>query len=300
MRVAITGSSGLIGTALRASLTRDGHEVTRLVRRPVIGRAGFVTWDPATGRIDGKGLEGHDAVVHLAGESLAGLWTPARKREIVDSRVKGTTLLCETLASLERPPRVLVSSSAVGYYGARAPQEAVTEAAAPGTGFLAETAVQWETATAAAVKAGIRTVLVRTALVLSMEGGPLSLMLPPFRLGLGGPLGSGDQPWPWIALEDVVHAIRFVIDHADIEGPVNFAAPEAVTNAEFTKALATALGRPAGFRVPAFVMRLAPGGMADEMLLTGARVAPAKLLESGYTFRQPALLPALRSMLPSG
>ena len=289
----------MIGSALRAALAKGGHDVTRVVRRPVRRDEAFALWDPAAGRIDRTGLDGHDAVIHLAGESLAGLWTPARKREIVGSRVKGTTLLCETLAALERPPRVLVSSSAVGYYGARDAREPVSEAAPPGTGFLAETAVRWEAATAAAANAGIRTVLVRTALVLSRHGGPLPVMLPLFRLGLGGPLGSGDQPWPWIALEDVVHAIRFVIEHADIEGPVNLAAPEAVTNAEFTRALATALGKPAFCRVPVFVMRLAPGGMADEMLLTGARVVPAKLLEAGYTFRQPALLPALRGMLPS-
>ncbi len=299
MRVAITGSSGLIGRALRAVLGRGGHEVTRVVRgAPRQGATGsFVRWDPAAGRIDGPGLEGHDAVVHLAGESLLGVWTAGKKRAIRESRVKGTALLSRTLAGLSRPPRVLVSSSAVGYYGARDPAEPVTEDAAPGSGFLAETAIAWEAATTPAAEAGIRVVLVRTALVLSPDGGPLPLMLPVFKLGLGGPLGSGDQPWPWIALEDVVQVILFAIQTETLSGPVNLAAPEAVTNAGFTRALGEALSRPTFLTVPSFLMRLAPGAMADEMLLTGARVVPARLQDAGYAFRQPALLPALRSMV---
>ncbi|MCI0434799.1 MAG: TIGR01777 family oxidoreductase [Gemmatimonadetes bacterium] len=297
MRVAITGSSGFIGSTLCAELTRAGHEVTRVVRREPRTTGRFVQWDPAAGRIDAGGLEKHDAVIHLAGESLAALWTPERKRRIVESRVKGTTLLATTLAGLKQPPGVLISSSAVGYYGARPPNEPITEEATPGTGFLAETAVRWENSASPAEEAGIRTIRTRTGLVLSPDGGPLAVMLIPFRLGLGGVIGSGKQTWPWIALEDVVHAMLFLIDRPDISGAVNLVAPDAVDNAAFTAALARALNRPALLRIPAFAMRLSPGGMADEMFLNGACVVPAKLIATGYAFRQPELLPALRAML---
>lgn len=298
MRVAITGSGGLIGSALAARLRADGHDVTRLVRdRRQAGAPGSVYWDPARGRIDAAGLEGHDVVIHLAGESLVGLWTERKKARIRDSRVRGTALVAEALAGLARPPGVLLSASAIGYYGARPPEEAVDEATPPGSGFLAETARAWEAAAEPARAAGIRVVHPRFGLVLSPRGGALAAMLPVFRLGLGGSLGGGTQVWSWIALDDVVEAALHVLRTDALAGPVNFTAPEPVSNAEFTRVLGLVLRRPAPFSVPTFAARLAAGEMAQEMLLTGARVLPRRLLESGYRFRFPTLEPALRHLL---
>jgi uncharacterized protein len=300
-RIAITGASGLIGRALAQELAAAGQQVTRVVRRRA--EAGEVSWDPAGGRIDAAGLEGHDAVVHLAGESLAGdnpftgRWTAARKRRIQASRVEGTTLLAGALAQLERPPGVLVTASGIGVYGDRDPAEEVTEEAAPGSGFLAELAQAWEGAAAPAVSAGIRVAHARTGVVLDAAGGALPALLPVFRFGLGGRLGDGRQAWSWIALEDTVAAYRHILDTDGLHGPVNVVAPEGVSNREFTRTLARVLRRPAPWVVPAPALRLLVGEMADEMLLTGARAVPARLLASGFRFRYPRLEPALRAAL---
>lgn len=300
MRVAITGSSGLVGTELREFFRRRGDSVTRVVRRQSPkGDGNEVVWDVERGVIDSEALEGHDIVVHLAGESLAGIWTSEKKRRIRDSRVKGTTLIADAIASLRRPPGVLFSSSGVNIYGDRAPAEELTEASPAGTGFLADVVREWEHATRSASEAGIRVIHMRTANVLSPKGGMLEVLIPMFKLGLGARLGDGRQMWPWIALEEIPLAMMHLHGKPDIAGPVNFAAPEAATNEEFTNKLAAALGRPAFLAVPSFAADLAPGGMGQEILLSGRRVVPARLLESGYVFRWPELRPALDAMLSS-
>jgi hypothetical protein len=299
MRVAITGSTGLIGSALREAMRARGHEVTRVVRSLTSIPPGehAVVWHPETGEIEAHGLEGHDVVIHLAGESIAGVWTAGKKRRILESRKRGTTLISKTVSSLERKPAVLLSSSGIGIYGDRDPEEELTEASAPGSGFLAEVGKAWEAATRPAEDAGIRVVHMRTANVLTPRGGMLATLLPVFRLGFGAPFGSGNQVWSWIALDDMLGAIFHVLDHSGIRGPVNFAAPGAVSNAAFTRALAAAVNRPAVFRIPSFAARLAPGGMGDEVLLSGARAVPKVLLDTGYTFRWPELMPALKAMI---
>ena len=299
MRIALTGSSGLIGSALSRALTADGHAITRIVRSLSGVGPGekVVVWHPREGAIEADGLEGHDVVFHLAGESIAGVWTEAKKRRIRESRVLGTTLLAETLAQLHAPPPMLFSGSAFGIYGDRDPGERVTESSPTGQGFLPDVARAWEASTRAAEDAGIRVVHMRFGNVLSHEAGFLHVLLPLFKLGLGARFGSGDQVWPWIAVDDVPPALLHVLEEKQISGPVNFVAPEAVTNEEFTKTLAAVIGRPAWLSVPAFAARLAPGGMADELLLGGARVVPEKLQTSGYQFRYPELRGALRSML---
>jgi uncharacterized protein len=295
MRIAITGATGLVGGELTRQLRAAGHEITPVTRRPD-GIAGAVGWDPARGTIDAAGLEGHDVAIHLAGESLAGVWTPAKKRRIRESRVQGTSLLAATLAQLAAPPRVLFSASGFNIYGDRG-DEIVDEASPPGTGFLADVARAWEASTGAAQEAGIREVHMRFGTVLSPEGGMLGTLLPLFRIGLGGRLGSGEQVWPWIALADIPPALMHVLERPEIAGPVNFVAPEQVTNREFTDTLAHVLGRPAFMRAPGFAVQLAPGGMGNELLLSGVRVRPGKLLDSGYEYRWPQLEPALRAML---
>ncbi len=302
MRFAITGSTGLIGSALCDYLSAEGHAVTRVVRSPTVPRRGeqVVVWSPRDGSIDAEGLEGHDVVIHLAGESIAGLWTEAKKRRIRESRVEGTTLLSETLARLKRPPTALFSASAFGFYGDRDPGVVVTEASPAGKGFLAKVAVTWEAATHAAEGAGIRVVHMRFANVLDPQGGILHVFIPLFKLGLGAKFGSGDQVWPWIARAEIPPALLHVLEHDELRGPVNFAAPRSVTNQEFSDALGAVVGRPVLFRVPEFAARLAPGGMGEEMLLSGARVVPEKLQQSGYSFRYPELRSALRSMLRGG
>lgn len=295
MRIAITGATGLIGSALTRRLAAEGHAVTVVTRRG--GRAGSVLWDPAAGRIDAAGLEGHDAVIHLAGESVAGLWTRARRARIRESRVHGTALLAGALAGLERPPRALLCASAVGYYGPRPPEEVVDERSAAGEGFLAEVARAWEAAASPAAAAGIRVASMRFGIVLSGEGGALAPMLPPFRLGLGGRMGSGRQIWTWIAIDDLCRAVSHLLAAESLSGPVNFVAPETPTNAEFTRVLARVLRRPALAPVPAFALRLVLGEMAEAMLLTGACVVPRRLLESGFAFRYPDLEGALRKVL---
>jgi len=298
MKVAVTGASGLIGGALVERLRGEGHQVTRVVRRESRG-PDEVSWDPRAGHIDAAGLEGHDAIVHLAGESLIGLWTRAKKARIRESRIAGTRLLAEAISGLRRKPEVLVSGSAMGFYGDRPFNEPVDEDAPAGKGFLAETAQQWEQAAEPVTRTGVRVVYARTSLVLSNKGGMLPAVLPLFRLGLGGQLGDGTQPWSWITLEDEVRALMHMIDRTDLRGPVNLAAPGAVTNAEFTRALASAVHRPALFRVPAFALRMAGEDFANGMMLGGARLVPNRLLNSGFIFEHPDLQSALTALLTS-
>jgi uncharacterized protein len=296
MNILVTGASGLIGSALVSSLTATGHEVTRLVRAQPKPGEKAARWDPLAGTIDTSAFEGVDAVVHLAGENIAERWTPAKKVNIRDSRVKGTQGLCEALARLASPPKVLVSASAIGYYGDRG-AELLTEESPPGRGFLAEVCRAWEAATEPARQVGLRIIHLRFGVVLSPAGGALAKILPPFRLGLGGVLGSGRQYMSWIALDDAVGAIQHAILTDGLQGPTNAVAPRAVTNQEFTKTLGTILGRPTVFPLPAFAARLMFGEMADELLLASARVQPAKLLASGYRFHYPELEGALRRLL---
>ncbi|MBR9988421.1 MAG: TIGR01777 family oxidoreductase [Gemmatimonadetes bacterium] len=299
MRFAITGSTGLVGSALTRFLRDGGHHVTRVVRAfggmPASERA--VVWHPDEGVIEKDGLEDHDVVIHLAGESIAGVWTDGKKRRIRESRVRGTRLIAETLAGLERRPRTLISASAFDIYGSRPPSEQVDENSEPGSGFLADVIVAWEASTQAASDVGIRVVHTRFGNVLSSEGGMLGVLLPLYRLGLGTKFGDGRQYWPWIAIDDVPPAMLHVLERPEIAGPVNFVAPGQVTNAEFTDAVAAVVGRPSFLKLPAFAAKLAPGGMAEELLLRGSRVVPKKLIESGYAFRHPELRPALKAML---
>jgi uncharacterized protein (TIGR01777 family) len=296
LRIAVTGASGLVGRRLTAFLTEAGHEVWVLVRRQGPPRPNEIPWDPAAGSVDSERLEGMHAVVHLAGRSIrAPRWTRRVKDEIRRSRVEGTTLLCETLARLTKRPEVLISASAIGYYGDRA-EELLTEDGEPGEGFLAGVCREWEAATESAAKAGIRVVRLRLGLVLAGEGGALPAMLPPFRLGLGGAVGDGSQYLSWIALSDVVRAIHHLLV-SDVPGPVNATSPAPVTNAEFTRTLGAVLRRPTCLRVPAFVVRHFLGDMGCELLLSSARVVPARLQRSGFTFEFAELKDALRHEL---
>ena len=296
MIIAVTGSSGLVGTALVEALEANGQLV-----RPVVRRApkneNEIRWDPTAGTIDAAELSKVDAVVHLAGESIvAKRWSESFKKEILDSRVKGTKLLCETLAGKEAKPSVLVSASAIGYYGSRG-EQLVDESSAPGSGFLADVCEAWEAATKPASDAGIRVVNLRIGFVLAREGGGLAKMLTPFKLGTGGVVGSGRQYMSWIALDDLVRTIQFALSAAAVSGPVNATAPQPVTNREFTKTLGRVLNRPTIFPVPAFAARLAFGEMADDMLIGGVRVEPRALSAAGFEFAYPQLELALRHIL---
>ena len=295
-RVLISGASGLIGSALAAKLSSEGHEILRLVRRPARA-AGEVEFSPEAVNFLPKFA--CDAVVHLAGESVMGLWTAAKKRRIADSRIVGTRVLAEALARLATKPAVMVSASAVGYYGERG-NEVLTEASGPGEGFLPETCVKWEAATAAARAAGIRVVNPRIGLVLARRGGMLKTLLPIFRLGLGSRLGDGQHWMTWIALEDLVALITFALNTPSLAGPVNATAPNPVTNTEFTKTLAKVLRRPTFLPVPTFALNLAPGNMAREALLASERVIPTKALEAGFRFQFETLEEALTAALAAG
>ena len=296
MKVLISGASGLIGSALADSLSAGGHDVVRLVRTQQTARAGEIAWQPENRWIDAPRLEGIDAVVHLAGENIARRWTKRRKARIRESRVRGTTLLAEALARAGQKPRCLISASAIGYYGDRG-DELLDERSEIGSGFLADVCRQWEQATRAAADGGIRVVNARFGVVLSKNGGALARMLLPFRVALGGRIGSGRQFISWIAIDDAVRVIQHAITNSTLAGPINAVAPNPVTNAEFTKALGRALSRPTVFPMPAAVARLAFGQMADEVLLSSARVRPERLLESGYQFRFAELAPALGHVL---
>lgn len=297
MKVLVTGASGFVGSALVPFLVNEGHFVVRLVRKATAPGHSEVAWDPERGTIDLDALEGIDTAVHLAGENIAASpWTAEGKRRIRESRVGGTRLLCESLARLDRPPKALVCASAVGYYGDRG-HELLREDSPPGTGFLAQVCRDWEAATEAAGRKGIRVVRLRIGMVLSARGGALARMLGIFRAGLGGRVGSGEQYVSWIALDDLVGAVDHAIRTESLEGPVNAVAPRPVTNREFAKTLARVLGRPAVLPAPAFAVRLLLGEMADELLLASARVEPDRLLLSGYAFRHPELEGALRDLL---
>lgn len=289
---AVAGSSGLIGTALVERLRARGDRVLRLVRREPAG-PDEARWDPDAGRIDAAALEGLRGAVNLAGESLFALrWTAAKKRRIVESRVRSTGLLASTLAGLARPPAVLVNASAVGWYGDRG-DEVLDESSAPGDDFLARTCVAWEEALAPAAAAGIRAVPLRTGVVLSWDGGALATMRRPFSLGLGGRIGSGRQHMSWIALDDVVSAYVHALDRPGVRGPVNAVAPEPATNAGFTRAVGRALGRPTPFPLPAPAVRLLLGEMGEALLLVSQRVHPGALEASGFRFGFPTLGHAL-------
>jgi len=295
MKLLLSGSSGLIGAALREAIGEAS--VVRLVRSRGSTAGTDVFWDPLGGTIDKDRLEGIDAVVHLAGENIAsGRWTAKRKALIRDSRVRGTGTLCGALASLSRPPRILVSASAMGYYGDRG-EEILRESSAQGDGYLARVCADWEGATEPAARRGIRVVRLRLGIVLSSRGGALAKMLTPFRLGLGGVVGNGRQYMSWIALEDVVGIIRHALQKDEVSGPLNAVSPQPVTNREFTRTLGRVLGRPTIVPLPAAMARVLMGEMADALLLASARLDPAALKASGYSFRLPDLQGALRTIL---
>lgn len=296
MRIAITGASGLIGSVLVPTLRADGHEVLRLVRRQPTGND-EISWDPARRLLDPQALAGVDAVVHLAGVGVGDArWTTAYKARVISSRVDGTLTIARAVAAAPDPPRVLLSASAVGYYGDTG-DRFVDESAGAGAGFLAETCVAWEQATAPATAAGVRVVKLRAGIVLAKHGGALGKVLPLFRAGLGGRLGSGRQYMSWISLADEIAAIRFLLTAEEISGPVNLTAPTPVTNAEYTAALARTLHRPAPFVVPGVALRLALGDFAGEGVLAGQRVRPATLQSAGFSFAHDTIEAALDALL---
>jgi len=294
MKIVMTGSSGLIGSALLPLLTGEGHQVVRLVRRPTAPGEEAAVWDPDAGKLELSALEQTDAVVHLAGENIgAARWTEERKKHMRESRVRGTRLLSETLARLAVPPRVLVSASAVGFYGSRG-DEVLTEESSAGAGYLAEVCKEWEAATDPARQKGIRVVNLRTGMVLSGKGGALTAMLPAFRMGAGGKVGDGRQFVSWIALDDLTRAISHALTHQSLSGPVNAVSPNPVRNLEFTETLGKVLGRPTFLSMPAPFVRLIFGEMADALLLASQHTQPTRLLGSGFAFRFPDLEAALR------
>jgi uncharacterized protein len=292
MRILISGSHGLVGSALKESLQTGGHEILLLVRHAPASDS-EIEWSPERYSIALARLEGFDTVVHLAGESIAeGRWSEEKKRKIRESRVKGTKLLSDALASLSLPPKTLISASAIGYYGNRG-DELLNEKSAPGNDFLAQVCIEWERATELAKEKGIRVVNTRFGIILDAKGGALAKMLPPFRMGVGGRIGSGKQWMSWIALDDVIGALQFALTNEAVRGPINFVAPQPVTNSEFTKILGKTISRPTFFPIPAFGVRLAFGEMADALLLSSQRVEPARLLEAAYAFQYPQLPAAL-------
>ena len=296
MKIAVTGATGMVGGALQKSLEAQQHQVHRVVRSKSSSSTD-IRWSPADGEIDAAGLAGLDAVVHLAGENIGqGRWTAAKKQRIRDSRIDGTTLLCNTLAELDARPRVLIAASAIGFYGDRG-ETICDESTAPCDSFLCRVCVDWEEATRPAQEAGVRVVNLRIGVVLSTQGGALEKMLLPFKLGAGGRIGSGRQYWSCIDLEELVAVIEHCLNNDSLSGPVNAVSPHAVTNLEFTKTLGAALGRPTVFPMPAFAARLALGEMADELLLASTRVVPSRLEASGYQFKHPTLRQSLAAAL---
>ena len=306
MRILISGSTGFVGTAAVIALASDGHSIVPLARPGSSSRMGntagqgeaiqSVRWDPVAGEFDAAAAEGADALVHLAGASIAeGRWSAARKSLLRTSRVDATRHLVGALAKLRRPPRVAIAASAIGYFGDRGDEE-LTDASAPGNDFLSKVCVEWEAESARAVEFGARVVMLRFGIVLAAHGGALPRMALPFKLCAGGRLGAGRQWMSWIALDDVVGVIRFALSNAALSGPVNAVSPQPVQNADFTRVLARALRRPAIFPAPAFALRLALGEMADALLLSSQRVFPAKLLLAGYNFQQTDLSAALAAI----
>ena len=297
MKILITGSSGLIGSALIPQLAGEGHQVVRLVRRRRADGEDVAVWDPDAGKLGISSLTQTDAVINLAGENIAaGRWSEERKKQIRESRVRGTRLLSESLAQLAAPPRVLVSSSAVGFYGSRG-DEVLTEESPPGSGFLPEICKEWEAATEPARQKGIRVVNLRIGMVLSGKGGALTAMLPAFKAGAGGKIGDGRQFVSWIAIDDLTRAISHALLSESLSGPVNATSPNPVRNIELTKALGKVLGRPTIVPVPAFAVRLMFGEMADALLLASQRVQPTRLEASGFNFQFPEIEAALRHAL---
>jgi uncharacterized protein (TIGR01777 family) len=299
VRVAITGSTGLIGSALTRSLLLDGHQVLRLTRgaaTPAGDGSESASWDPKGGTVQPGALEGVDAVVHLAGAGIGDKrWNDAYKKELRDSRVLGTRTIARAVAGLDAQPSVLISSSAVGYYGETG-DRVVDESTPPGSDFLAGLCVEWEQAAAPAALAGIRVVHPRTGLVVSDKGGAWGRLFPLFRAGLGGKLGSGDQYWPFISLTDHIGALRFAIENEDVAGPLNFSAPEPLTNSEITKAMGRAMHRPTILAVPEFVLKIAVGEFASG--ITGScRAVPAGLLDAGFEFQLPTIEQSLDAVL---
>lgn len=296
MNVVVTGASGLIGSALVRSLSADGHDVIRLVRREPRA-ADERQWNPAAGSLDPAVMDAGDAVVHLAGAGIGDRrWTEDYKQTVLRSRVDGTTTIAQAIARATDPPKVLLSASAVGYYGETG-DEAVDESASSGDGFLADVVRQWEAATAPAEGADVRVVHLRTGVVLSADGGALGKVLPLFKLGLGGRLGSGRQWMSWIAIADHITALRFLLDRADIAGPVNVTAPEPVRNRDYTRAIGRAVHRPALAVVPATALRLALGGFADEGVLVSQRVVPTRLEDAGFPFTYADIDAALTALV---
>ena len=299
MKILVTGSHGLVGSALVPELVNAGHRVVRMVRPPMKPSENEVLWDPQSGFVEKNELEGLDAVVHLAGENIStGRWTEKKKASIRDSRVKGTKLLAEALAGLKNKPKVLASASAIGFYGSRG-TEVINEKSASGSGFLAETCAEWEEEAEPAQKAGINVVYLRFGVILSIKGGALAKMLLPFKLGVGGKIGSGYQYLSWVSINDAINAIKHVLNSKNFSGPFNIVSQQPVTNLEFTKALGKVLSRPTVFPLPAFAARLAFGEMADELLLSSACVIPSRLIKSGFSFKHNNLEEALRSLLGS-
>ncbi len=295
MKIIMSGSSGFIGTAALSKLTADGHQIIRLVRSVDSRKTASIVWNPTEGVLETDQLEGANVIIHLAGESVAGRWTVAKKERILQSRVHGTRLLSESIAWLADRPKVFLSASAVGFYGNRG-DEVLTEDSQLGSGYLADVCREWESATTAARNAGIRVVHLRFGMVLDTRGGALPKMLTPFKLGLGGVIGTGRQYISWITLNDAVRALQFAMETPVLQGPINVVSPNPVNNREFTKSLGRALKRPTLFPMPAFAARLAFGQMADEVLLAGARVQPQRLLTAGFQFQQPDLTAAFQSI----
>lgn len=294
MRVLTAGASGLVGSALVPKLKAEVAEVIRLVRSAA--GPGEIEWHPDRGTIDAAALDGVDAIINLAGDGIAnGRWTEEKKRRILDSRVNGTRLLSEAMAKLSRKPATFINASAIGFYGSR--DELVDEESSPGEGFLARVCREWEAAAAPAEQAGIRVVKLRLGVILTKQGGIIGSMLMPFKLGLGGKVGAGKQVMSWVAMDDVVSAISFILSHQTLRGPINVVAPRPVTNEEFTKTLGRVLSRPTFMAMPAFAARLAFGEMADEMMLSSTRVAGKVLSEAGFRFQYPDLEGAVREML---
>lgn len=297
MKILMSGSHGLVGSALTKSFLADNDQLIPLVRYTPQYGSEEIEWSPERYSIALARLEGFDAVIHLAGESIAGgRWTDERKKRIRESRIKGTQLLSEALANLKHPPQTFLCASAIGYYGSRG-NEVLSERSTPGNDFLASVCIDWERATAEAAEKGIRVINLRFGIILDAKGGALAQMLPPFRMGVGGKIGNGKQWMSWVTLDDVVAVIKFLLVNQKLKGPVNVVSPGSVTNAEFSRTLGHVLSRPTFFPIPAFGVRIMFGEMADALLLSSQRVGPVLLLEAGYQFQYPQLAPALSHLL---
>ncbi|MBD1371270.1 TIGR01777 family protein [Hazenella sp. IB182357] len=299
MKIAITGATGLVGTELVNQLSKQGHEITPILRSShnPFSTNEHIHWNPNEGIIEQDKLEGHDAVIHLAGESIDGRWTDEKKKRILSSRVAGTTLLSETIARLKNPPKVLLSASGISYYGNQEGDHAVDESSPVGSDFLTQVVVEWEKSTKPAEAAGVRVVYLRFGIVLSKEGGALAKMLTPFQIGVGGKIGHGKQMMSWIAIDDVAGVVAYLLKHDEISGPINMVAPNPVNNETFTKTLGEVLNRPTILPLTPSMLRLIFGEVADELLINGVKVLPTRLQETGYTFKFPDLKEALIHLL---